>query len=94
MKRSLSTWPLNLIFGVLMISMLALAGRLWMLLREGQARAIQAEERQERIFIPVPGRPGSIYMRARDGFACWRGASKAPFATPTRCSCGTMNWET
>ena len=69
MKRSLSRWPLNLIFGLLLIALLALAGRLWMLLREGQARAIQATEKQERITIPVPGRPGSIYMRARDSFA-------------------------
>ncbi len=58
----------NLCFGVLMAGVLALGVRLVVLVHTSRADAVRLAERQQRMVLPVPGRPGGIYARAGGAF--------------------------
>ncbi len=60
-------WRANLVFALLAVLVLGLCVRLWWLLRYGDQAAEKAE-RQQRMIVPLPGRPGSIFARTRGSY--------------------------
>lgn len=67
MTQKLTRWTFEGLFGLLAISLAAMAGGVaYVQHKDGQALAELAKFQQRRI-IPLPGRPGDIYARTRSG---------------------------
>ncbi len=67
-RREGGRWRANLLFGLLCVGALALACRLVLLVRDGTAKAAVRARRQQRMVVPLPGRPGSIFARTRGSY--------------------------
>jgi cell division protein FtsI/penicillin-binding protein 2 len=62
------TWRYNVLFGVLVLAAAALCVRMTLLIRTGQADALARAYRQQRMVVPLPGRPGTIYGETRGSY--------------------------
>lgn len=70
-------WRLELIFAVLMLAVPVLAGRQVYLVLTQQAKAQSAQD-QMWMRVPVPGRPGNIFGRARHRHILLAGSTQVP----------------
>jgi cell division protein FtsI/penicillin-binding protein 2 len=61
MNKLPSTWKYDVMFGLLMLAMVALAVRMAFLLSDGRIQGLKLTQTQETRTIKLPGRPGSIY---------------------------------
>jgi len=62
------TWRYNFVFLLLTAAAVGLCARLALLVRGGQAEADSAARRQQKMVIPLAGRPGSIFARTRGSY--------------------------
>jgi cell division protein FtsI/penicillin-binding protein 2 len=83
--KSPGTWKYNVVYALLAGSLVALGARHVVLLRDERGRALAMAERQQRMIIPLPGRPGSIYARTFNRYVLLAGSKQVPgvFADPT-----------
>ena len=65
--RKTGTWRYNAAFGLLALAAIGLCARLEWLVRSDHGAAAKAG-RQQRMIIPLPGRPGSIFVRTRGSY--------------------------
>ena len=63
-----STLRLNLLFGLLALGAVALCVRLALLVGVDPADAAARARRQQRMVVPLPGRPGGIFVRTRRSY--------------------------
>lgn len=59
------TWRYNLLFGVLVLAAGGLFLRMGLLVRHGRDAALEKAIRQQRMVIPLAGKPGAIYAETR-----------------------------
>ena len=71
-------WRFYLLFGVLAAALLALAGRVAHLQHAYGSRLSAVAERQQRMVIVLPGRPGNIFGRTRGGHVLLAGSRPVP----------------
>jgi cell division protein FtsI/penicillin-binding protein 2 len=85
MTQRLHTWRLDLLFAVLALALVALAGRMALLIRSDKDKATEMALRQQRTVTPLPARPGNIYARARNRFVLLAGSKQIPscYADPS-----------
>jgi cell division protein FtsI/penicillin-binding protein 2 len=62
------TWRYNLLFGVLVLAAVGLCVRMTLLIRTGQEDAIARARHQQRMVVPLPGRPGMIFAETRGSY--------------------------
>lgn len=62
------TWRYNMMFGLLVLAAGGLCIRMALLIRTGRDGAIARAHRQQRMIVPLPGRPGSIFARTRGSY--------------------------
>lgn len=60
-------WRCELVFGLLMLAVAGLAVRAGLLVTRARPDAVRLAETQQRMVVPLPARPGSIYARTRGG---------------------------
>jgi cell division protein FtsI/penicillin-binding protein 2 len=73
-----STWRYNVVFGLMALALCALCARVVVLMRADRQAASAAIEVQQRMFIPVPGKPGSIYASTRGRSVLVAGSKQVP----------------
>jgi len=61
-------WRYNVLFGLLVLAAVGLCVRMALLIRTGQDDAIARAQRQQRMIVPLPGRPGGIFARTRGSY--------------------------
>ena len=61
-------WRYNLVFGLLAAAAVGLCVRLAILVWSDQGRAVAMAYRQQRMVVPLPGRPGGIFVRTRGSY--------------------------
>jgi len=66
--RPKGTWRYNVLFGLLVLAAAGLCIRMALLIRTGRDDAIAKAQRQQRMIVPLPGRPGSIFARTRGSY--------------------------
>lgn len=71
-------WPFYLLFGILAVALLALGGRVVHFQSAYGSRLSEVAERQQRMVIVLPGRPGNIFGRSRRGYVLLAGSRPAP----------------
>ncbi len=64
MKASARLWRYKVVFGLLLLAVAGLGARLVLLVRQGDCEMAGKAVRQQRMVIPLPGRPGSIFARS------------------------------
>ncbi len=62
------TWRYNVLFGVLVLAAVGLCVRMTLLIRTGRQDAIARAEHQQRMVVPLPGRPGMIFAETRGSY--------------------------
>jgi len=62
------TWRYNILFGVLVLAAGGLFLRMGLLVRGGGDEALQKARRQQRMVVPLPGKPGTIYAQTRGSY--------------------------
>ena len=62
------TWRYNVLFGVLVLAAGGLCVRMTLLIRTGQQDAIARAQHQQRMVVPLPGRPGMIFAQTRGSY--------------------------
>ena len=75
-RRSLAR--LNFLFTVLLLTMAVLAVRLATMVRRGQAAAVRYVERQQRMVVPIPARPGGIWAHSGQTYRLLAGSKQSP----------------
>lgn len=78
MDKTLGTWRYNLVYGALMLAVGGLGIRLWLLVRHGPAAAAEVAERQQRLVVPLPARPGSIFAKTRNRYELVASSMQSP----------------
>lgn len=73
-----ATWRLHLFFGLLVVALFALAGRVAQLQFFNGPQLAQRAVRQQRQVIVLPGRPGNIFGRTRGGYVLLAGSKQVP----------------
>lgn len=68
MLPPVGTWRMNVLFGVLAFTALAMCARLAALVRDGQDFAVEKLNRQQVMVVPHPGRPGNIFAATRGSY--------------------------
>jgi len=83
-QQTTATWRTNLVFGVLLVAAAALSIRLGLLVHRGADRALSMVQRQSRMVLPLPGRPGNIFARAGQSYVLLASSEQVPscFADP------------
>ena len=61
-----SKWRQNIVFGGMMLVLVALGGRLWHMRTRYSDKALEMTERQQRYVIRIPARIGNIYATAHN----------------------------
>ena len=74
------TWKLNVAFGLLMLSTVALAARQAMLVHHGRDLAGRMALKQEKMLVPIPALPGSIFAKAASEWIPMARSSQVPSA--------------
>jgi len=69
---------LNLLFGLLVITVVGMGVRLGLLVHRGRAVAAEHVQRQTRVVLPLPARPGGIWGCARNTFRLLAGSKQSP----------------
>ncbi|MGC9454355.1 MAG: peptidoglycan D,D-transpeptidase FtsI family protein [Phycisphaerae bacterium] len=84
MSRRSGAWRHNLLFGLLMVAVVAMGARLAMLIRDRPADAVEQIRRQQEMVIPLPARPGNVYARTHSRNVLLAGSRQVPscFADP------------
>ena len=77
-KPTKGTWRYNLLFGLLGAGAVALCVRLVQLVRSGQSHAAEIAQRQQRMVIPLPGRPGGVFARTRGSYVAMVASRQVP----------------
>ena len=82
--NSSGTWQFNIVFGLLILSLPALAGRYAQLMRDVRTKALVMTERQEKIVAAIPARPGNILAQTYGRYVLMAGSRQVPsvFADP------------
>jgi len=62
------TWRYNVMFGVLVLAAAGLCVRMTLLIRTGEQGAIARARHQQRMVVPLPGRPGMIFAQTRSSY--------------------------
>ncbi len=71
-------WWFEIVFGLVILAMLALCVRLAFLIRTNQSEAIQMTRRQQKMVIPLPARRGNIFAKARSNYVLLAGSKQIP----------------
>jgi cell division protein FtsI/penicillin-binding protein 2 len=66
------------VFGVLLLALPALGARYVQLMRDSRGKAILMAEKQERMVIPVPARPGSVFAQTYSRYVLLAGSKPVP----------------
>ena len=69
---------LNLLFALLFLAMVGMTVRLATLVRRGQGVAAEYVQRQQRVVLPIPARPGGIWGCSRSTFRLLAGSRQSP----------------
>jgi len=77
-KRTFGLWRYDLLFGLLILMTGALGLRLALLLGSDEARASSLAERQQRLRVAIPARPGNIFARAGGRYVLLAGSRQVP----------------
>jgi cell division protein FtsI (penicillin-binding protein 3) len=77
--QSQGTLRYDLIFGLLILTVAGLCVRMAWLVRDGQAKALPLAERQHRMEIPLPARPGNIFARVGKRYTLLAGSKQVPY---------------
>jgi len=72
------TWRYNVLFGLLVLAAGGLCVRMALLIRTGRDDAIVRAQRQQRMIVPLPGRPGSIFARTRGSYVPMAASHQEP----------------
>ncbi len=73
-------WRHDLVFGLLLLSMGALAFHLGSIVRRGRADELRRAEKSRRLIRPLAARPGSIFARTRGRYVLMAGSRRVPCA--------------
>ncbi len=76
--RPLGTWRFNFVFGLLVLAMAGMGFRICYLIHTGSAKMSKMVYRQQRMSIPDPGRPGSIYANSGAALVLMGGSRPVP----------------
>ena len=68
----------NIAFGLLALAIFALCGRLVWLVRSDPRKAATSALKQQRRYIPQPGKPGSVLARSRGSYVLLAGSKQVP----------------
>lgn len=80
MKHSFpGKWRFDAVFGLLFLCVLALGGRLYVLIQQNIDPARQAAQRQQIMTAPLPAKVGNIYARAYQRYTLLAGSRQKPF---------------
>ncbi len=84
MQGRIGRWRVELVFGLLILSLAGLTVRLVLLMRDHRGRALQVSSRQQRMVIPLPAAAGNIRACGAGSYALLAGSREAPlcFADP------------
>lgn len=82
--NSSGTWQFNIVFGLLILALPALAGRYAQLMRDVRSKAMTMTERQEKVVAAIPARPGNILAQTYGRYVLMAGSRQVPsvFADP------------
>jgi cell division protein FtsI/penicillin-binding protein 2 len=72
------TWRYNVLFGVLALAAAGLCVRMTLLIRTGQQGAIVRALHQQRMVVPLPGRPGMIFAETRGSYVPLAASHQGP----------------
>ena len=84
-KSQPGKWTLTIVFGTMIVLALSLIGQQAQLIWDGATICKGMETNQERIVIPIPGRPGDIYFHGQKRFFMAATSKQAPacYADPS-----------